>query len=314
MRRLCSVLCEEDVVLESKCRLSRVEPLRTECILWGSLPAGCAPLLRCYRQISPTRAKPAPKYQSSAVLFFPTSQSRTKELYLELCPCLLPQTKQADSPEIEHRSSNDTPLTFTDISRPTFGTRRLLGPYGRERCTMPKVKSYSAPWLSNYGPGHRLFEQSADALRAKALSPAASSKRETAPGPRRTIASRGTQVFVAAGKEVRWGDLAYIKDQWSEGQARGRNGSYGGPRIKREDSTLSIEETVEQGNAPGMRVGSTAPSPLLETISNLPVARRLSRHDALKTSASSSSRPTLTCSPFSPPTPFTSASSLTRPT
>lgn len=57
---------------------------------------------------------------------------------------------------------------------------------------------------------------------------------------------------MAVGKEVRWADLAYLKDEWSARQSRGRTGS-SGIRIKREDSIQSIED----GNmdaAPGLRV------------------------------------------------------------
>ena len=34
------------------------------------------------------------------------------------------------------------------------------------------------------------------------------------PGPRRTIARRGTEVFVANGREIRWADLVTMKDNW----------------------------------------------------------------------------------------------------
>lgn len=118
---------------------------------------------------------------------------------------------------------------------------------------MPKVKSYSAAWLSKNALGHQLFEPSSDTLRARALSPAAASRKEAAPGPRRTIANRGTQVFVANGREIRWGDLAYLKEQWSNGQSRGRSGGRGF-RLKREDSTQSLEDSIEFENAAGMRV------------------------------------------------------------
>lgn len=117
---------------------------------------------------------------------------------------------------------------------------------------MPKVKSYSAAWLSKNTPGHQLFEPSSDSLRARALSPANASKKDAAPGPRRTIATRGTQAFVAAGREIRWGDLAYFKEQWSN--ERNRNGNYGGARIKREDSTQPLNESVEGDGPPGIRV------------------------------------------------------------
>lgn len=119
---------------------------------------------------------------------------------------------------------------------------------------MPKVKHYSASWLSKNAPGHQLFEPSQDATRSRALSPPYSSKKKFSPGPRRTIARRGTEVFVAVGKEIRWADLAYLKDDWAAGQAtRGRQG---GVRIKREESLQSLEETTEEP-ALGMRVSAS---------------------------------------------------------
>lgn len=115
-----------------------------------------------------------------------------------------------------------------------------------------RVKSYSAAWLSTDAPGHQLFEASNDSLQHRGLSRPGSNKKDAAPGPRRTIAKRGTEVFVAAGKEIRWGDLAYIKEQWSAGASRGRSGP-GGVKIKREESWNSVEDSVEDSPA-GMRV------------------------------------------------------------
>lgn len=117
---------------------------------------------------------------------------------------------------------------------------------------MPKVKHYSAAWLSKNAPGHELFEPAQDATRSRAASPPYSSKKKTVLGPRRTIARRGTEVFVAVGKEIRWADLAYLKDEWATSRAaKGRQSSM--MRIKREDSVLSIEDSTEEG-APGLRV------------------------------------------------------------
>lgn len=118
---------------------------------------------------------------------------------------------------------------------------------------MPKVKHYSAAWLSNNAPGHQLFEASQDTLRSRAMSPAYSAKKKQPIGPKRTIARRGTEVFVAVGKEIRWADLAYLKDDWSANQSRGRRGS--STRIKREDS-VALEETVELSGAQGFRVSA----------------------------------------------------------
>ncbi|EGY14711.1 hypothetical protein VD0002_g9389 [Verticillium dahliae] len=101
---------------------------------------------------------------------------------------------------------------------------------------MPKIKSYTAPWLSQ-GPGQRLFAPSADAA-----SPY-NSKKQNIPGSKRTIARRGTEVFVAVGKELRWGDLAYLKEKWTAKHPGGRSAS----KIKREDSDdlqASIEEAA----------------------------------------------------------------------
>ena len=116
---------------------------------------------------------------------------------------------------------------------------------------MPKVKSYSASWLAMDSPGYRLFQPSPESLRSRALSPSYPSKKKPIAGPRRTIARRGTEVFVAVGKEIRWGDLVYLKEQHAGRQTRGRSSQT--PRIKREDSSMSFaEEDLEFMG--GMRV------------------------------------------------------------
>ncbi|WQF75486.1 Putative nucleoporin NUP88/NUP82 [Colletotrichum destructivum] len=135
---------------------------------------------------------------------------------------------------------------------------------------MPKVKSYSAPWLS-HGPGRSLFAPSNDAA-SKAMSapsPYASKKKKT-PGPRRTIARRGTEVFIAVGKELRWGDLAYLKEKWSTKHAHRRMGS----RVKREDSSDGFDDemipsTEEATTAQGYR---TIKTPVADDIRQLVIS------------------------------------------
>ena len=117
---------------------------------------------------------------------------------------------------------------------------------------MPKVKSYSAPWLSKGSSGHRLFEPSTDALRSRALSPGYSSKKKPLPGPRRTIATRGSEIFVAVGKEIRWADMVYQKGSYANKQ-QGRRGSQM-PRAQREESAMSITMDDEPEQAAGVRV------------------------------------------------------------
>ncbi|KAK1239128.1 hypothetical protein MKX08_006189 [Trichoderma sp. CBMAI-0020] len=115
---------------------------------------------------------------------------------------------------------------------------------------MPKVKHYSAAWLSKNAPGNQLFEPSADSLRSKALS--SPSKKKQTPGPRRNIARRGTEVFVAVGKEIRWGDLVYLKEEWMEKQSRRRRSS--SARVKQEDDTLQSIELEPSEMAAGWRI------------------------------------------------------------
>ncbi|KAH7144001.1 hypothetical protein EDB81DRAFT_514697 [Dactylonectria macrodidyma] len=128
---------------------------------------------------------------------------------------------------------------------------------------MPKVKSYSAAWLSNNSPGHRLFEPSAESIGSRSLEPAYVAKKRAIAGPRRTIARRGTEVFVAVGREIHWGDLAYLKDGWANRHARGKSGS--GIRIKREDSMQSDIDTAPESSA-GLR---TIKTPVADDIRQL---------------------------------------------
>jgi hypothetical protein len=132
----------------------------------------------------------------------------------------------------------------------------------RQTTNMPKVKSYSAPWLAKGSPGSRLFESSPDALRSRAFSPGYPTKKKAVPGPRRTIAKRGSEIFVAVGKEIRWADLVYQKDSYASRQQSGRSGT---PRIKREDSAMSIVADDESDLPAGVRVCSPRPNHLART-------------------------------------------------
>ncbi len=85
---------------------------------------------------------------------------------------------------------------------------------------MPKVISYTPAWLSKPNPGHEIFTaKTVGAPTASSNGSTASSKRAAKPGPRRTIARRGTEVFIAVGKEIRWADLVYLKEAWEDKQS-----------------------------------------------------------------------------------------------
>ncbi|KAH3975010.1 hypothetical protein HBI55_173900 [Parastagonospora nodorum] len=71
---------------------------------------------------------------------------------------------------------------------------------------MPKVLSYTPNWLSRPSPGYQLFAP----RQANGNGVAAKKKKDF--GPRKTIATRGSEVFVAVGHEIRWADLVNLKE------------------------------------------------------------------------------------------------------
>ncbi|KAI0180384.1 hypothetical protein GGR52DRAFT_241624 [Hypoxylon sp. FL1284] len=121
---------------------------------------------------------------------------------------------------------------------------------------MPKIKSYTPAWLLPPTPGHDLFAPDTNDTQNGSSYSSKSFPRSV---PRRTLARRGTEVFIAVRKEIRWADLVYLKERWEEKQAKARGGS----RIKREDSTsLSddelLRESIESGCAEGFRTMTTS--------------------------------------------------------
>lgn len=72
---------------------------------------------------------------------------------------------------------------------------------------MPKVLSYTPDWLLRPAAGFKLFQST---------QPDSKQQNE---GSRRTVAHRGTEVFVAVGKELRWSDLNLLRDAERDGRA-----------------------------------------------------------------------------------------------
>ncbi|KAF2439239.1 hypothetical protein P171DRAFT_436559 [Karstenula rhodostoma CBS 690.94] len=70
---------------------------------------------------------------------------------------------------------------------------------------MPKVLSHTPRWLQRPSRGHELFAPKPSASRALA-------QKEKAPGLRKTIAARNSEVFIAVGNEIRWADLEGLKE------------------------------------------------------------------------------------------------------
>ncbi|RDL34352.1 uncharacterized protein BP5553_07480 [Venustampulla echinocandica] len=94
---------------------------------------------------------------------------------------------------------------------------------------MPRAVGYTPAWLSKPNPGHEIFTaRAANAPGTQIPSSngfSTSRKGNSKPGPHRTIARRGTEVFIAVGKEIRWADLVYLKEAWEESQQKGKTAS-----------------------------------------------------------------------------------------
>ena len=110
---------------------------------------------------------------------------------------------------------------------------------------MPRVLSYTPAWLSRTAPGFRLFsngdEQNQNAASSKSLN--GDSDTVVPSGHRRTIEHRGSEVFVAVGTDIRWADLASIKDSW-ESRSRSRSELGKQEAVEQEDDDLIDDLTV----------------------------------------------------------------------
>ena len=115
---------------------------------------------------------------------------------------------------------------------------------------MSRVINYTPEWLSKPNPGHNIFAPAENQESSLSLV----GKRNVKPGPRRNIARRGTEVFVAVGKEIRWADLVYLKDAWEHGQQKKNRRSFHGTSGD-EDEEEDGEEQYDQDHAQGYRVG-----------------------------------------------------------
>ncbi|KAJ5295326.1 hypothetical protein PENANT_c001G05662 [Penicillium antarcticum] len=86
---------------------------------------------------------------------------------------------------------------------------------------MPKVNSYAPAWLCRPSPGASFLTSKSSQSPAEDINK--SSKPPTS-GPNRTIARRGNEVFAVVDNEIRWSNLARLKDQWQQ-QNKQKKGS-----------------------------------------------------------------------------------------
>lgn len=85
---------------------------------------------------------------------------------------------------------------------------------------MPKIVSYTPPWLSRPSSGSKIFtdaslEASPDLSKSSAL-PRLSEPSDSHlhHRPRRLIAKRGHEIFVVVGNQLRWSDLLLQQSKW----------------------------------------------------------------------------------------------------
>ena len=73
---------------------------------------------------------------------------------------------------------------------------------------MPKVLGYTPTWLARPSPGYHLFAPK----HPQPSTSTSSTSTTSSSGARHTLATRGSEVFVAVGHEIRWADLANLQD------------------------------------------------------------------------------------------------------
>ena len=143
--------------------------------------------------------------------------------------------------------------------------------------TMPRVLSYTPPWLAHGTTGCAMFTPKS--VEQQTGRPSSNSSSEATPqfkGARRSIAQRGTEVFVAVGNTIRWADLALLKDEW---------GAKHGKEKLRTSQMRNGAESTEQDEDPIESLGFKVWKVILaQTKSNI---TRTSKSPFTKRSASS---------------------------
>ncbi|KAF7941660.1 uncharacterized protein EAE97_006497 [Botrytis byssoidea] len=110
---------------------------------------------------------------------------------------------------------------------------------------MPQVLGYTPTWLSKPNPGHEIFTAKPTGIQtASGASYNPNEKKTNKVGSKRTIARRGTEIFIAVGKEIRWADLVYLKETWENKQENQRSFLKGKSQVEEE---VEDEENVARG-------------------------------------------------------------------
>ncbi|GME46385.1 nuclear pore complex protein an-nup82 [Neofusicoccum parvum] len=106
---------------------------------------------------------------------------------------------------------------------------------------MPRVLSYTPAWLSRGAPGFEVFSQAS----SKAKSPQKFTNGATKlqkPGPKRTVAHRGNEIFVVVGSEIRWANLLHLRERGLPKDRRDLGRSWRSSRGGRESEELDEDQ------------------------------------------------------------------------
>ena len=108
---------------------------------------------------------------------------------------------------------------------------------------MPKTTSYTPAWLSRPSPGFNLFSAQENTRSIEKSSNETSSKSDF-PGPRRTVAHRGTEVFVVVGNTIRWADLSTYKEEWERKDQERKRYSRNRGQLTNGDTSRESDESI----------------------------------------------------------------------
>ena len=140
---------------------------------------------------------------------------------------------------------------------------------------MPKIQSYTPPWLARPSPGFELLSphaaSRASQFNASSSRPSRSGQTNGARkiiGSRRTIARRPdtTEVFVAVGNQIRWTDLRNLKDTYERQELRKSTRKHNGHAHPDEEGG---ENSEAEDTWKGYKVGSQVLPTQISTLTRL---------------------------------------------
>ena len=126
-----------------------------------------------------------------------------------------------------------------------FSSHLCIAEHFTRHVVMPKVNSYAPAWLCRPSPGASFFTSAS--VKSPAQDLRNGNKTATPSRAARTVARRGNEVFVVVDNEIRWSNLARLKDQWHQ-QSR-----------QKQDSVRQTKATTNGGESSSYRVSTIQP-------------------------------------------------------